>query len=167
MSANTTQPPGMELPNMRELESTYANQRDEYNTLINDAIERGARESITAIQDLNVAMSETLAKMMAILDTTTQQTNDIVFYRTKLEEQLLQIQRDYNLLKSNTDEIETLRRIRQYEETKATTSLNLYMIGLALLCIVLVFVIFVFGRYRSVDATYAIPSPATMMPALT
>lgn len=167
MSANTTQPAGMEIPNMNVLEQQYLSQREEYNKLIDNAMERGAREYITKIQDLNSSMSETIAKMMAALDSTKINPEDIVFYRKQLEERLLRIQNDYNLLKSNTDEMETLRRIRQYEETKANTSINLYMIGLALLSIVLILVIFVFGRYRSSEATYAMPSAATTMPAFT
>lgn len=164
MSANATQPAGMEIANMAELESQYDSQREEYNQLIDEAMERGARESIAKIQDLNTGMSETVGKMMTLLETTNVNPEDIVFYRNKLEEQLLRIQNDQNLLKSSKDEIETLRRIRQYEATKANTSLNLYMIALALLSIILVFVIFAFGRYRSVEPTYAIPSAAAIIP---
>ena len=167
MSANTTDPAGMEIPNMKELEAKYLEQLDAYNTLIQTAMDGNPKEHIGDIQDLNVQISDTLSKMMAILDVSKQQTGDIVFYRKKLEERLLKLQTDYNLLKVNHDEMETLRRIREYEEVKANTSLNLYMIGFALLCVVLLFVMFIFGRYRSIEPTYAMPSATTMMPALT
>lgn len=167
MSANETQPTGMELPDMNALEQRYLAQREQYNTLVETAMDRGARDVIGQIQDLNTAMSETLAKMIAALETTKANPDDINVYRRKLEERLMRIQNDYTLLKSNTDEMETLRRIRQYEESKANTSLNLYMFGLALLCFVLLLVIFAFGRHRSAEPTAAMPSAANMMPTFT
>jgi len=167
MSANTTQPAGMELPNMKELEAKYLQQRDAYDALIQDIEGKDLKQQIGTIADLNLEISDTLSKMMSLLDVSKAETEDIVFYRQKLEERLLKFQNDYNLLRSNRDEMETLRRIREYEEVKANTSLNLYLIGFALLCVVLVFVMFVFGRYRSSEPIYAIPSAATTMPAFT
>jgi hypothetical protein len=86
-------------------------------------------------------------------------------YRDQLVEQLTRIQSDYNGLKTNTDALQTLRRIRSFQDTSWSSTLTLY-IGLFLTLAALLIVVMLVRRQTSASTSSPSTSPP-MMPTLT
>lgn len=119
----------------------------------------------------NIEKMKTInARMASILDRTIQEMNtgvssDVDRQRNELIEKLVRIQKDYNGLLVNTDKLETLRRIRGFQETDWKSQLKIYMIVFAVLAVVLLVLIFV--RRQKVFSTMTAPTSAISTPALT
>jgi hypothetical protein len=84
-------------------------------------------------------------------------------YRDQLVEQLSRIQTDYNGLKANTDTMETLRRIRGFQDESWKSPLFIYVALLLVAALVLVLVI-LFRRQKAESATMPSASPAAIPP---
>jgi hypothetical protein len=121
--------------------------------------------------EANVEKMKTInASMASILDRTIQEMNtgiasDVDRQRNELIQKLVRIQKDYNGLPENTDKLETLRRIRGFQETDWQSQLKTYIIVLAVLAVVLL--LFVFFRRQKVFSTMTAPTSAISTPALT
>lgn len=121
---------------MEELKQKFAQQ----SALYESHIREGA--STAKISALNVEISKTLEEMIGIL-TNVKEDDQIVEYRGQLIEKLQRIQQDYNGLIQSTDTLETLRRIRESQQTVSTASLQIYLFFFfAILLIVFVMMIF-------------------------
>jgi len=161
----------MEVTNIQNLQNEYARLEEEYARLADDALNATSADVLNpiveTIKSTNQSIRAVLDQMLTVLAQMKEETPDISVYSDELVKRLGQIQNDYNNLKSNTDKLETLRRIRAYEESKATGSLNWYLLGFLVLCGILVVFILIFGRQRSADATYAMPTSPMMTAPLT
>ena len=161
----------VEVPNMNRLESDYQTLQDQYRSLATEAETKTDAKSLNPIleklQRVNRQIAEVLDRMLTNVAKTKENGASISTYRDDLVKALRRIQIDYNNLRTNTDTLETLRRIREYESSKATGSLNWYLLGFLVLCFLLPMFILIFGRQRSSDATYAMPATPAMMAPLT
>lgn len=151
---------------MDELRVRYADLRGQYDTLIAQTLASPATITTTLpqIQSLNQQIAAVLDEMLAELQYVRDGPNSDA-YRTQLLEQLSRIQSDYNGLKTNTDSLETLRRIRSFQDDSWKPSLLLYVLGLIAAAILLVLVM-VFRRQSS-ESTIAPTTSPMAMPTLT
>jgi hypothetical protein len=94
------------------------------------------------------------------------ETPDLRLERDHLLEQLRRVQKDYSGLVESSDELTTLRRIREQEGGEFNRQLYLYLavfFGLVLVVLVLVFVM---GGQKAVTAAIS-PVTPSMSPTLT
>lgn len=92
-------------------------------------------------------------------------TPDIRMERDHLLAVLRRIQTDYSGLIENTDDLETLRRIREQEGGAAKQELMWYMMAFFVLAVALLGVIFIMGGQKAL-ATAISPSTPAMSPPL-
>jgi hypothetical protein len=114
------------------------------------------------IQSVNQQIAAVLDKMLTQMQYTPPGPNSDTV-RAQLVEQLARIQADYNGLKTNTDALQTLRRIRSFQDTSWQSSLFLYLAGFLVVALLLVLVM-LFRRQKSVSAIAPTSSPAAMPP---
>jgi hypothetical protein len=86
-------------------------------------------------------------------------------YRTQLVEQLTRIQSDYNGLKTNTDALQTLRRIRSFQDTSWQSTLFIYLAGFLVVALLLVLVM-LFRRQKSESPIAPSMSPTATPPLM-
>ena len=140
---------------MNELKARFAQEEAAYEA----AIQAGNADQARA---LNVQLAATLSQMIGA---SAMNPTNIKSYRDELIAKLIRIQRDYNGLIVSTDQLETLRRIRNHETTKFDSTFTLYLWAFLLLSIVLI-VVLLFKTQRVATTAMSAVSPATM-PALT
>lgn len=123
---------------MEELKTKYAQQVALYESYIREGAD------VQKISALNVEIGKTLEEMIGILTNMKEDGGGrIQEQRNQLIEKLQRIQQDYNGLIQNTDKLETLRRIRQSEQTVSTKTLQLYLIFFfAILLVILLLMLF-------------------------
>ena len=138
----------------------------QYEALANEALSNPAK------MQGNIEKMKTInTEMAAMLDSTIHEmtasgpSGDLTRQRDELIEKLVRIQRDYNGLLTNTDKLETLRRIRGFQETDWKSKLRIYIIALAVLAVVLA--LFVLFRRQKTLSTAMAPMSATSTPAFT
>jgi small-conductance mechanosensitive channel len=148
---------------MDELSAKYERQVAEYDAAVKAAIETGDRTAIPKLKELNAGMSKTIDAMIEKLTFLKKDAPNVKQQRDRLIQKLGEIQRDYNGLVVNTDELETLRRIRQQESGEANKQLYFYL-GLFLFFVLLLIVYLAFYGKRDTTATIASTVPTT--PAL-
>lgn len=122
----------------------------------------------TKLPDLRTkseAIQATLNKMIENLTYLKKETPDIRSQRDSLLEKLRRIQQDYSAMLVNTDDLETLRRIRQQEGGEAKRLLMMYLLAFLFVCTMLIIYLMYTGRKTPTSQTTA-PTP-TMSPALT
>ena len=145
---------------MDELNAKYAKQMADYDTLVSDAIAKGDTNAIPKIKEANAAIAGTLNDMIGQLTFMKKDSPDLVKERDRLVGELRQIQKDYNGLLVNTDQLETLRRIRQQEGDEYKRQLYWYLIVFFGLCF-LIFVVMLFFQKRAPTAAIASTVPST------
>jgi hypothetical protein len=151
---------------MDELNVRYADLRGQYDALIAQTLTSPATISTTLpqIQSLNQQIAAVLDQMLTDLQYARNGPNSDA-YRDRLLEQLTRIQTDYTGLKTNTDSLETLRRIRSFQDDSWKPSLLLHVVALVAAAILLV-LLMLFRRQTS-ESTIAPPMSPTAMPTLT
>ena len=151
---------------MDDLRVRYADLRGQYDTLIAQTLASPGTVSTTLpqIQSLNQQIAAVLDQMLTELQHARDGPNSDA-YRAQLLEQLTRIQTDYNGLKANTDSLETLRRIRSFQDDSWKPSLLLYVAGLVAAAILLVLLV-LFRRQTSESSIAPSTSPQAM-PTLT
>ena len=167
-SANSTNPRGSAVPptpaTVAQLEKKYAEQVAIYESYIKDAIRTKNPDMIEKIKALNVSIAATLDAMIAHLATVKEETANSKMYRDDLVAKLSRIQSDYNGLQQDTDKLETLRRIREFETSNINESVFTYLVIFLIGVLVVLLIIFVKGSQKS-DTAATMPSmPATAMP---
>lgn len=111
------------------------------------------------------AIQHVLDKMIENLTYLKKETPDIRAERDSLLEKLRRIQRDYSAMVVNTDDLETLRRIRQQENGEARRMLLIYLTAfLFVACMLMVYLVYA-GRKEATSQTAA--ATPTMSPAFT
>lgn len=149
-----------------ELSTRLTALRTQYTTLASQAVTTPAQLQtlLPQIQSLNQQIATVLDQMITEMQYAQQGPNSDA-YRTQLVEQLTRIQSDYNGLKTNTDTLQTLQRIRAFQDTSWEGSLFLYLAALFVAAVLLVVVILF--RRQSTDSAIAPSTSPTAMPPLT
>ena len=151
---------------MDETQKLYAEQVREYERAIDTTIKTQDLSGLPRIRQLNTALGKTLNKMIEDMTFLKKDIPEIQQSRDELLERLRKIQKDYNGLHANTDQLETLRRIRQQESVESDRELYMYLLFFLIvaLCIVL-FVLFFSGQKKDATATSANipPTAATLV----
>ena len=149
-----------------ELNERYLRQVDDYESMSQLAIQNRDASRLPAIRAKAQEIAATLNQMVEKLTYMKQETPTLQAQRDNLLQRLRRIQTDYNELMANSDDLETLRRIREQESDAGKLILYQY-VGLFLLLAALVLVaMIVFGSQKKEVAT-AMPSMAASSPALT
>ena len=148
------------------LTTQYTTLKAQYTTLANQAIATPAQipTLLPQIQSVNQQIASVLDQMVQATQYARQSPNSDT-YRDQLIEQLAQIQSDYNGLKTNTDALETLRRIRGAQDDSWKGPLFLYLMAFLAAAILLTLVILFRGQKKE-SPTAPASSPAAI-PALT
>jgi len=110
--------------NMADLESEYQRRKTIYDNLVASALATNDVSKLDAIARAKQGMSDTLSKMLALSagSGTSAQQEELI-------RRVMEIQRDYNGLLVSTDKLETLRKIRQFQESRTGTDLKIYGLG--------------------------------------
>lgn len=152
-------------PPFATLDTNYQSQVAAYEAAVNTSIQRNDPSRLTELRTMSEGIQTTLNKMIENLTYLKKETPDLKAERDKLLEDLRRIQQDYSAMLTNTDDLETLRRIRQQENGEARRMLIIYLMAfLFVSCMLLVYVIYT-GRKTPTSATTA--ATPTMSPALT
>lgn len=124
------------------LRARYNRLQDEYETLL-----QSSSPDMTALRRKNFEMERTINELLEVHQQSSWQTNQEEIDR--LREILRRIQRDYNGLAANTDQLETLRRIRQGQEESVSKPVNAYIALLLASAVLLVGTLFITSFWSS------------------
>jgi hypothetical protein len=151
---------------IEELNTQYATLKDSYDRLITEALADQTRlpTILPQIQTINQQMASVLDQMLTELQYAREGSNSEA-YRTQLLETLTRIQMDYNGLKTNTDAMQTLRRIRSFQDTSWQGSLTIYLAIFLVVAILLALVV-LFRRQAKDSSMAPSTSPAAMPPLM-
>jgi hypothetical protein len=149
---------------MGDLNVRYAALRKQYETLVQGALADPSTLSaaLPQIETVNQQIAGVLDQMLKELQFARDGPNSET-YRTELLQLLTRIQSDYTGLKANTDKHETLRRIRNFQDTSWRPTLLLYVALLLIFGIMLILVI-LFRRQTKDSTAAAITSPSAIAP---
>ena len=143
---------------MDTLRSKYEKQMKEYDALVKKSLDAGDVSQISTLRTMNAALAKTLNDMIQQVTFLKKDTPSIKKERDELIERLRQVQKDYNGLAVNTDQLETLRRIRHQESAEATRLLQMYLFFFLALCLaVLLYILFMTQRKDTTAPRASIP----------
>ena len=146
---------------MDELRNKYDRQLKEYDSLVNSAINTNDTTQVTKLRGLNEGIAKTLNEMIEKLTFMKKESPSLTKERDELIGRLRQIQMDYNGLRVNTDQLETLRRIRQQESSEADRQLYLYFGFFLLVCFIMVVYLAFMTHKKETTAPSASIPPTT------
>lgn len=147
------------------LDSAYRKQVAAYEAAMQSSVRQKDPSKLAELRTMSEQIQATLNKMIENLTYLKKETPDIRAERDALLEKLRRIQRDYSEMIVNTDDLETLRRIRETEGGEARRQLLLYLAAFLFVCVMLIVYLMFVGRKKETSAT-TVPTP-TMSPALT
>lgn len=124
-------------------------------------------KEVENLRALNLQIANILEQMLALVADVKNETGTLKIARDELTMKLTRIQRDYSDLNKQTDRLETLRRIRQYEEVVANRSMYLYLGLFLAFCIVLLLVVWMKGYFQKKLASTPMPMTPSITPPLT
>jgi chromosome segregation ATPase len=156
---------------MDELTKKYQDLDTQYREAAERALAATDAQSINTevekLRALNLQIAAVLEQMLAMVADVKNETGTLRIARDELTMKLTRIQRDYSDLNKQTDRLETLRRIRQYEQVVADRSMYLYL-GIFLgFCLLLLLVILIKGYFQKKFAMTPMPMAASITPPLT
>ena len=146
-------------------DATYQRQVAEYEATMEASIRQNDPTKLPDLRTKSEGIQATLNKMIENLTYLKKETPDIRSQRDSLLEKLRRIQQDYSAMLTNTDDLETLRRIRQQESGAARSDLILYLFAFLFVSVMLAVYLVYTGRKTPTSATTA--TTPTMSPALT
>lgn len=147
-------------PTFDGLDQTYQRQVAEYEQLTRTALETNDATKLPDIRAKSEQVQDTLNKMIEQLTYLKKETPSIRVERDALLETLRRIQRDYTQMLLNTDDLETLRRIREQESDEGRTQLYRYLAFFILLACTMIIYLMVVGPQRNaVTASTPMISP--------
>jgi hypothetical protein len=152
-------------PPFATLDTNYQAQVAAYEAAMNSSIQRNDPSKLPELRTMSEGIQTTLNKMIENLTYLKKDTPDIKAERDTLLETLRRIQLDYSAMVTNTDDLETLRRIRQQETGEARRELTLYLMAFLFVCCMLLVYLVYTGRKAPTSQTAA--ATPTMSPALT
>jgi hypothetical protein len=148
-----------------ELHAQYKRQIDEYNKTMESSILRKDPTRLPELRTKSEEIQNTLNRMIENITYLKKETPDIRSERDALLEKLRRIQRDYSEMVANTDDLETLRRIREQEGGEARRLLLLYLMAFLFVSVLLLVYLVYSGRERDTSQT-TVATP-TISPPLT
>lgn len=136
------------------LTSQYNAKQAEYDRLVDETVKDPTLISanLEKIKALNLEMTQLLNQMIASVSQN-ETRNNVSDLRDELVYKLQRIQRDYDGLLANTDKLETLRRIRQFEEKDWKRTVLIYLIIFLVLALILLLVMFFRGQKKDMATT--------------
>ena len=153
----------MTNPTFDTFDKDYQRQVADYEAMIGTALATNDASRLPEIRAKAEQIQTTLNKMIESMTYLKKETPSIQIERDKLLEKLRRIQQDYNAMSVNTDNLETLRRIRQQENEESRRQLFRYIAFFLLLACVLLIFLIVAGPQKNAS----IASTPTMSPPLT
>jgi len=105
--------------NMADLEAEYQKRKTVYDNLVQNALANNDQSKIDAIAAAQVAMSDSLNKMMAVSAKSGTEPQ-----QQELIHRIMEIQRDYNGLLTGTDKLQTLRLLHQSLDVRDSAGLK-------------------------------------------
>lgn len=146
------------------LTTQYSSLKSQYATLAEEVLADPSKMSqrLPTLQSLNQQIASVLDQMLRAMQYARQSPNSDA-YRDELVATLTRIQTDYNGLKTNTDALETLRRIRGAQDESWRGPLFVYLMAFLAAAILLVLVI-VLRRQKSESAMAPATSPSAIPP---
>jgi hypothetical protein len=144
---------------MDSLESNYQQQFALYEEEV-----ASPTPDVNKLKNLNLQISNTLHAMIEALTNVRNETANIKMYRDDLISRLKKIQWDYNGLIQNTDQLETLRRIRESERARVDKSVNFYLILFLIACAALLIVILFKRQIVSYLPSLFFPQSTQLLP---
>jgi archaellum component FlaC len=163
----TSQPTGA----MEGLNKKYQDLDTQYREAAEKALSATTAETINAevekLRALNLQIAAVLEQMLAMVADVKNETGSLRIARDELTMKLTRIQRDYSDLNKQTDRLETLRRIRQYEQVVADRSMYLYLGIFLAFCLLLLLVVLIKGYFQKKLAMTPMPMAASITPPLT
>lgn len=133
---------------------------DYYNDLVRRALDTNDASLLPEIRSLNSTIASLLNEEVQKLTYMRTETSDISQERDRLLERLRQIQKDYNGLLENTDNLETLRRIRQQESVEGRRMFTIYLIAFLGLCLAVIAYLLFFAQKKATTAIMAATPPS-------
>jgi hypothetical protein len=147
------------MSTFEELNTQYRQQLKEYNDTLERSIQQNDPRRLPELRKMSEQIQTTLNKMVESITYMKRETPDIRKERNALLEKLRRIQRDYNAMIVNTDDLETLRRIREQENGEARRLLLLYLIAFLFVSVMLVvYLVYVGRKPDTSQATVAMPT---------
>jgi hypothetical protein len=150
---------------MDETKKRYTEQLREYDRVVDQTIQTQDLSRLPKIRELNTALAKTMNQMIEEMTFLKKDTPELMKTRDELLGRLRRIQKEYNGLLVNTDQLETLRRIRQQESRDSDRELYMYLIFFLLVALAIVlFVLFVSSQRKEATAASAsIPPTAAAL----
>ena len=147
-------------------QAQYQTLANEYQALAEEALATPAKlqENTEKMKTINASMAGILDKTIAEM-TSAGVSGTLAAQRDELIVKLQKIQRDYNGLLANTDKMETLRRIRGFQDDSWKRELRLYIIVFGILAGVLFLFLLFKKASQSVVTTNTAPMSAASTPA--
>jgi FtsZ-binding cell division protein ZapB len=133
----------------------------EYESLIKQAVDAGDISQLPRLREMNAAIGKTLNDMIEQLTFLKRDTPQLKKDRDELVDKLRQIQNDYNGLLVNTDQLETLRRIRQQENGEAERQLRMYLFFFLAICLAIFIYLLIATQRKDTTAPSASMPPTT------
>lgn len=146
------------------MDAQYQSLAEQYQSLADEALKDPTKlqTNTEKMKVLNTQMAKILDAAISDL-TSGGARGDLATQRDALVEKLRRIQRDYNGLLANTDKIETLRRIRGFQEEDWKSKLKLYIIFFSILAVIM-FLFVLFKRQKTESINTAAISDSSMPP---
>lgn len=139
---------------MDELRKQYEKQVAEYESII----QSNDPSKMERLRELNTAIGDTLNKMIEKLTFLKKDTPNLKKERDELIERLRQIQKEYNGLLVNTDQLETLRRIRQQESGETDRQMRMYLFFFLAVCLaIFLYLLFMTHKKETTAPSASIP----------
>ena len=154
---------------MDELKAQYASLMTQYNQLAKDTLENPNKmdENVAKIIAINTKISTVLDEMISILTLAKSSGSHMLLYRDELIQKLEKIQSEYNGLARDSDKLETLRRIRAFQDDSWKSTLRIYLFAFLAIASLVGIIIMFKKSTQIIDMTAAMPTSAVAMPALT
>jgi hypothetical protein len=142
-------------PTVADLQRQYKLKVERYDAEVQNALSTNDTSKIVKLQAMNAELNDILEKIL--------QQSPIEAQRQELVSTLHRIQRDYNGLKENTDDLTLLRRIREGETGATRKEFQLYLGLFFALCLGLLAFLFSTGQMTEATVTSAM-TPASTAP---
>ena len=144
---------------MDALERSYSTKRKQYDTMI-----ASSNPNVAEIKKLNKELSGILDSMLVELAKVKEDAGHIEEYRNELVKKLVAVQKDYNNMANERDDLATLRALRGHQEVKFNSTFFWYAVALAIVSVIFFFVLMWKGGYRTPTMPTMMSSPTTMAP---
>lgn len=136
-----------------------------YDLAVDRALATNDVSMLPNIRKLSERVQASLNKQIESLTYLKKDAPNIQLERDHLLEQLRRVQKDYGSLVESSDDLTTLRRIREQEGSEFSRQLYLYLAIFFGLVLVVLILVFVMGGQKALTTAISPPSPS-MSPTL-